>query len=67
MEISLDGSFETLRIETTEREQNHQTLDYENKDAQEKKKKQNKTQEPEWSKTQQKRQTRRLHRLGMSL
>ena len=69
MEILLDGSSKTVRIETVEREQNHQTFNDENEefhDAQEEKE-QNKTQKPEWSKTQQKRQTRKLHTLRMRL
>ena len=54
MEISLDGSFETLRMETIEGKQKHETLKEENKefhDAQEVKE-QNKAQELELSKTQ---------------
>ena len=57
MEISLDSSFKTPRIETLEQEQNHQTLEEDHKefhDAQEGKEK-NKTREPELTKTQQKR------------
>ena len=56
-------------MKTLEKEQKHETLEEENKefhDAQVGKEK-NKTQELEWSKTQQKRQTRRFHRLGMRL
>ena len=69
MEISLDSSSEAPRMETLEQEQNHETLKEENKefnDAQEGKE-QNKIQELELSKTQQKRQARRLHWLRMRL
>ena len=58
MEISLDNSFETSRKVRIEEEQNHQTLEEENKkfyDAQDKKKLK-KPWELELSKTQQKKQ-----------
>ena len=54
MEISLNGSSKTLRVETIEREQNHQTLKDENKEFHEsqEEKEQNETQELELSKFQ---------------
>ena len=69
MEISLDGSLETLSNDKINEEQNHQTIKEENKeffDAQEEKEP-NKTKESKLSKTQKKRQARKLHQVLMRL